>query len=282
MEAEYTPVARHLPAVFGADPQSLDQLDGFLAMVDELHRAYLDRLEEVPQWLSPAAAAWPPGAGLDAGADAVLGRVVEVYDALAGWFAFTVPASWGADAAGIERRRAFLARAARIWRRRGTPRGFLAWFCLYFGIDQPVARPEDRPVLLEHFKFGRPVGAGDEQGPDPGLRATLLVPVIEAFGDYLRRQEVVDFVGRYAPSHVLIRVCWVAPGFRTALGLLPTPDPADAAATEDYRRRVRRLLCSMVDVIDHGSALHLGDCIDEGRSIDRLDVGRLPTHEPDH
>jgi len=44
---------------------------------------------------------------------------------------------WPTNEAGLGKRREFLARSARLWRRRGTPRGFLSWFTLYFGMAAP-------------------------------------------------------------------------------------------------------------------------------------------------
>lgn len=275
MAPEYLAIAESLPGIYQeCDTESFDQIDGFLGMVDEILRTYLDRLHDLPLWLSPGSAAWPMGAPIDAGADEVLAKVAELYDALGSWCAFTFPGSWGSDGPGLARQRKFLGKAALVWRRRGTPRGFLDWFCLYFGI----AKGTHRPLLLEHFKYGQPEGAAGQLGPQPWLRATLLVPATTQFGDYVRRREAAEFVERYAPSHVLIRLCWVPVGF--TLG--PVPDPADDVSTEAYRTHVREILCSLVDVVDHGLALHLGNCIDEGRPVDRLDVGRLPTDGTPH
>jgi hypothetical protein len=270
VSAAYTPIARTLPAVF-QQQDGFAQVDAYLGLVDDLQRAYLDRLDEVGAWLSPAASAWPPGLPLDAGADEVLSRYEQLYDELATWFGFTVPGSWPVAAEGLRRRRGFLLKAARLWRRRGTPRGFLDWFCLYFGVPEG-----QRPILLEHFKYGGGPGDG------PGLRATLLVPVGEAFtpreGEtdagwaVARRREARVFVERYAPAHVLMRLCWV----EADAEITDLPDPDDPATWPEFRTRINGLLCSIVDVTDHGSAIHLGACIDAGRVEDRLDTGRLP------
>ncbi|MGA5761800.1 hypothetical protein [Nonomuraea bangladeshensis] len=272
MAAEHTPVAAHLPAAFAAETDSFAQVEGFLAMVDELHRAYLDRLADLPAWLSPSGAAWPPGTSPQAGGDVVLNRLDELYGELATWFGFVLPGSWSDPGTGLARRRAFLAKAARLWRRRGTPRGFADWFCLWFGIKDPA----ERPVLLEHFKYGSPESQGGDTGPDPALRATLVVPATDRFADVAVRAEAAQFTDRYAPAHVLMRLCWARPGFT----LDPVPGPgADPAAVEEFRARVRGLLCSMVDFIDHQNGVRLWDCVDEGRAIDRLDVGRLPSDD---
>lgn len=195
MAAEYTPVAAHLPAVFAAEADSFAQVEGFLGMADELHRAYLDRLADLPAWLSPAGSVWPPGTSPEAGGDVVLGRLAELYDELATWFGFVLPASWSDPGVGLARRRVFLGKAARLWRRRGTPRGFADWFCLWFDIKVAA----ERPVLLEHYKYGTPQGPAGETGPDPALRATLIVPAGTRFDDAAVRAEAALFVDRYAP-----------------------------------------------------------------------------------
>jgi hypothetical protein len=266
MAAEYAAIAYDLPPVYQDDVASFAQLDGYLSLVDEVLRSYAERLAELPAWLSPAASVWPPGVAADAGWAEVRAALVELYDALGEWFAYRFPGSWRTDAAGLRRRREFVARAARIWRRRGTPRGFLDWFCLYFGIAAA-----DRPLLFEHFKYGAEAGH-----PLPWLRATLLVPTAVQFQEYARRAEAAAFVSRYAPSHVLMRLCWTAPGF--APPAVPAPG-AGAAALNAYRAAVRALLCELVDDVPHGVAIHLGECADEGGPRDRLDVGRLPTRD---
>lgn len=267
MPAEYVALAQELPAVYQDDAASFAQLDGYLGLVDEVLRTCAEELAEVGAWLSPAGTVWPPGVPVDAGEEAVHEALVELYDVLAGWFAFRIPGSWRTDADGMARRREFVARAVRVWRRRGTPRGFLDWFCLSFGISDPQARP----VLLEHYKYGLPEDG--EPGLPPGLRATLLVPSTPQFRDYANRVEAAAFVSRYAPSHVLVRLCWREPPV-----VLPEP-PAPGADATDYRRQMRAELCRLRDEVPHEAALHLGDCVDEGPPRDRLDVGQLPTSE---
>lgn len=264
---DYLPLAFDLPEVYQEDGRSFAQVDSYLGLADELAREYLERLDELGTWLSPLAPElWPPGLLLDAGEDAVRDAYLAVFDELARWFAFRFPASWTRDGAGIAKRRTFLAKAARLWRRRGTPRGFLDWFCLAFDVA-----PIDRPYLLEHFKFGPP--APGEPGEAPWLRATLFVPSTDQFSDFSRRREAISFANHYTPAHVLMRVCWVRPDFT----LDPVPGPgATATAVAAYRTRIRELLCSLVSFVDHANAIRIWECIDEGRPIDRLGVGRLP------
>ncbi len=273
---DYTRLAQYLPAVYQDDAASFAQVDAFLGLVDELNHAYLERLEDLALVLGPdAALRWPVDLPLDAGGDALLDAYLAVYDEVATWASFTFPASWGLDEDGVGRRRVFLAKAARIWRRRGTPRGFLDWFCLSFGIA-----PADRPYLLEHFKVPGP------QIPDPELTGTLFVPSTTQFSDYRRRHEAIEFVRWYAPAHVLLRVCWTRPDF--APPVPPTP-PAPGASAGDvaafnalvdtYRADLRALLCSITSFIDHANGIHIWECIDEGRTIDRLGVGHLPSED---
>jgi hypothetical protein len=266
---DYHRLALDLPEVYQEDEDSFAQIDSYLGLADELARAYLEGLDGLATWLSPhAVEQWPPGLLLDAGREAVRDAYLAVFDELALWFAFAFPGSWTRNGAGIAKRREFLAKAARLWRRRGTPRGFLDWFCLAF--DVPAAR---RPWLVEHFKFGAPESASGETGPAPWLRATLFVPSIRRFADFSRRREAIQFARHYAPAHVKLRVCWVTPDFT----LEPVPGPgAPTAEVAAYRTRIRRLLCSLVSFVDHANGVRIWECIDEGRPIDRLGVGRLP------
>ncbi|MFI7480972.1 hypothetical protein ACH9EU_01010 [Kocuria sp. M1R5S2] len=278
---DHTRLSAQLPAVYQEDAVSFAQVDAYLGLADELSHAVVERLEDLLTGLGPdAVLRWPTDLPLDAGADALLDAYLGAYDDVAAWAGFVFPASWTRDEAGLGRRREFLARCARLWRRRGTPRGFLSWFCLYFGLP-----PAGAPYLLEHFT-----------APGPGLTglpytATLFVPGTPGFDTWARRAEAAGFVRRYAPAHVRVRVCFVDPDVFEDLAVLGSPpvlpedptasDVADyAAAVEQQQRDLNALLCSVVSVVSHESGVHIHECIDEGRSVDRLDVGLLPT-EPD-
>lgn len=278
---DYTRIASQLPAVYQDDQASYAQVDAYLGLADELNHAVVERLEDLMLSLGPdATLRWPADLPLDAGRDALLAAYLTAYDEVAAWVGFRFPAAWGVEEAGLTRRRELLARAARLWRRRGTPRGFLSWFALYFGLDDEVQTR--RPYLLEHYKAP---GAGLSGQP---WTATLFVPLVETFEPWARREEAVEFVRRYAPAHVLMRVCFVDPATFAALGVLvadPTlPPGANAAALAQYRADLatqqadlNQLLCSVVSVVNHGSAVHIYECIDQGEHKDRLDAGRLPT-----
>ncbi len=265
---DYTRLSAHLPAIYADDAASFAQVESYLGLIDDLNRAYVERLAELATWLSPEAVAlWPGDRRIDAGGDAVLSRYRDVYDGLARWFAFTYPTSWGTGADSLAQRRDFLARAARLWRRRGTPRGFVDWFVFWFRVA-----PADRPFLVEHFKFGTPTSTTGT-GPDPELRATLFVPSTAQFSDFNRRKEAIAFGDRYAPAHVQLRVCWVRPGWN--LGTVPGQG-ATQSDIDAYVKRVNGILCSLVSFVDHANGIRIWECIDEGRPVDRLNVGQLP------
>ncbi|WP_328875178.1 hypothetical protein OHT76_36745 [Streptomyces sp. NBC_00287] len=274
---DYTRLATQLPAVYQQNPVSFAQVDAYLGLADELNRAIVERLEDLLTGLGPdAVLRWPADVPLDAGADALLRSYLATYDEVAAWTGFVFPESWPRTEAGLARRRQFLARSARLWRRRGTPRGFLSWFALYFGL----AGVDRLPYLLEHYKT-----PGNVATLAP-YTATLFVPA-PRFTEWARRQEAVDFVYRYAPAHVSMRVCFVDPD-RFAQPPLSNPPVlpdspteaelqayADAVAT--HQQELNALLCSTVSEIDHKNGIHIHACIDEGRPHDRLGVGRLPT-----
>lgn len=257
----YRPVASHLPPVYQEDVTSWEQLTGFLEPLDALLRAYVAQLEDLTTWLSPGAAAvQPPGlAPSGAAAERQLALLAE----LASWFGFAFPESWrvpGDPLAEIERRTDFVRRAARLWRRRATPQGFVDWLSFAFGLDDPAGRP----ILIEHFKY-RP--SGDTSGTtaaddDPyALRLTLLVPRTAAFADYRRRREVVEFVERWAPAHLLTAVCWVRPDAGW--------DPTDLA-------EMRSVIESLVGFTPEEDGIHLDADDVDPTPPNRLGTGLLP------
>jgi hypothetical protein len=263
---EYRPIAEHLPAIYQEDPDSWEQVQGFLGLVDDLYRTYLGALDDLTTWLSPEARnVQPPGV---ASPDNPVAAYKAVFAELADWFAYAFPPSWSTGGDDLDRQRAFLLRVARLWRRRGTPGGFYTWFCFYFfGLSMPAR--DDLPIMLEHFKYR---AANDNSGatkpnpnspkPDPSAhRVTLLVPRTAAFDDYSRRREVVQFVAREAPAHLLFRVCWVPPGYKLSL--------TNTAA-------VRKVLASLVGYVTYDDGIHLYEPPATAKAGDRLDEGLLP------
>lgn len=291
---DHTRISSSLPPVYQEDERSFAQVDAFLGLADELSHVVIERLEDVLTTLGPdATLRWPADLPLDAGADALVEHHLATYDEVARWASVTFPSSWAGTERGLQQRRELLSRCTRLWRRRGTPRGFLSWFCLWF--DLPAV---GRPYLLEHFKAP---GAGLTGEP---YTATLFVPTsvpvpstgdpsaTRGFVDWERREEAADFVRRYAPAHVSIRVCFTDPAVFDDLAVLASPpalpdDPtasdltAYAKAVEQQQNDLNALLCSVVSVVSHASGIHLYECVDAGRGVDRLGVGLLPTDSTD-
>lgn len=262
----YRPLASHLPGFYREDTESWSEICGFLGLLDDLFRGYLDTLDELPVWLSPyARQARVPGTAPDTAAARVRDRYRSALDSVAGWFDFCPPAGWSQDddpEAELDRRREFLLRVARLWRRRGTPRGFVDLFSVRFGLEEAEARP----VLLEHFRY-RPASAYDDDAGDGGaedpyaLRVSLLVPVTATFREHRVRKEAVQFVARHAPAHLLTRVCWVPDDFALDLS---SPD------------EVRDVLGHLGSFVPHPDGIHLVAEETGARVLDRLDAGRLP------
>ncbi len=285
-EQRYTPLVEDLPPIYRRDRVSYDQLAGYLGLVDDLQRGYIERLDEITSWLSPQALdVWPAGVPLDAGADRLLTAYREAFDELAGWFAYVFPGSWNDEYHGLDKKRRFLQRVARLWRRRGSPRGFVDWVSFAFDIAD-----EHRPMLFEHFKYGEDPGS---PAKPPWLRATLLVrssdPVTnpapagqpaavtnstEQFQHFARRRELVEFVEASAPAHVDVRVCWVNLEMAPPADLEPPFSPAELA---DYNAKIRELLCTLADDVPHALAVNARECGKPDAPKDRLGIAKLPT-----
>ncbi|MGZ4354324.1 MAG: hypothetical protein ACXVZ4_12330, partial [Gaiellaceae bacterium] len=180
----------------------------------------------------------------------------------ADWFAFAFPETWRVPDdrdAELDRKREFLLRAARIWRRRGTPRGFYAWLCFWFGIDG-TADHDERPLLIEHYKY-RAV----EDDVDGAWTISLYVPVTSRWDDYGRRRELVEFCARHLPAHLVVRICWIGADDTRYTEF----DPTDVAA-------VRTLLATAGDYTPEVDGIHLEREEPKGSPLDRLDQGTLP------
>jgi len=112
--ADFTRTAATLPALYHEDPVSYEQVDGYLGLADTLHEAMLELIEDLEFGVGPdAALRWPTDVPLHAGADTLLAELNARYDALAQWFAYETPGSWGGGEQGLAARRQFLAKAAK-------------------------------------------------------------------------------------------------------------------------------------------------------------------------
>ena len=282
---DFTATSALLPPVYQEQAASFAQVDAYLGLADELARAQVEALEDLLAVTGPdAALRWPTHLPLAAGAEALVADLTATYDEVARWLSFTVPSTWPVGAQGVAARRAFLGKATRLWRRRGTPRGFIDWFTLYHRLSVTT----ERPVLVEHYKI-----AGPGFDPDPST-ATLFVPVSAAVATYAQRIGIAQFVRWYAPAHLDIRVCFVRPDvFDTfavfaAPALLADTSSAGLATYESdlkaQAKLLRELLCSVVSVVSHADGIHLYGCPAERppvaeRDIDHLGIGALPTDD---
>jgi hypothetical protein len=282
---DFTATSALLPPVYQEEVASFAQVDAYLGLADEVARARVEALEDLAAVLGPdAALRWPTDLPMTAGAQALVGDLTATYDEVARWVAFRFPSTWPEGADGVAARRTFLGKAARLWRRRGTPRGFVDWLSLYHRLPSE----SDRPVLVEHHKVA---GPGFSPGP---FTATLFVPVSAAVATYAQRLDVAEFVRWYAPAHLDIRVCFVRPDVFDTFGVFAAPavladDTAAAVAAyeSDLRAQaklLRELLCSVVSVVTHADGIHLYGCPAERppvaeRDIDHLGIGALPTDD---
>jgi hypothetical protein len=262
----YTPIVEHLPAVYQDDAASFAQVSGYLGLLDELLRDAVLTLDDALLWLSPEfRALHPPGLPADAPVEDVYARYRGVADELASWFGYRFPHSWERrddPDSELNRKRAFLWRAARLWRRRGTPRGFYVWLAFSFDLWDP----QERPVMIEHFRYrDTDVGASAADDDDFAHRVTLLVPLSDRFPDLRRRRELIAWVEREAPAHLFVRVCWLARDDKRLTGF----DPSDAPA-------VRTLLRTVATYTPLEDGIHLETPPPEGRAQDSLGHGTLP------
>ena len=134
----YTPIAEELPHIYRTgDRESWRQVQVYLSLVDGVCRHYLNQLVELPAVLSPAARfLTPPGEDESSSLTDIQCRRNQLLDKVANWFGCVFPdyIDWRVDAAlstdhnneVIRRKSDFLRRCPSLWRRRGTPTGFLA------------------------------------------------------------------------------------------------------------------------------------------------------------
>jgi hypothetical protein len=284
---DLTRSAASLPPVYQEHLESFGQVDAYLGLADELARVQVEALDDLGALLGPdASLRWPGQLPATAGPAALAAALTERYDSVARWVAFEFPGAWATDLRGLTTRRTFLAKATRLWRRRGTPRGFIDWCCLYFGLHDQDR--EERPVLVEHYKI-----AGPGFTPEP-FTATLFVPLSPAVATNAQRVAVAEFVRWYSPAHLAIRVCFVPADVFDTFRVFADPamlagdSPAAVATYEaDLRAQatlLRELMCTTVSAVSHADGIHLYGCPPDRppvteRDIDHLGIGALPTDE---
>ena len=264
---DYLPLVGHLPAIYADDAASVDQLESYLGLLDDLNRDYAERLAELATWLSPEAVMlWPGDRPIDAGGDAVLARYRAVYDELARWFAFTFPPSWGSDPTPS------ICGAGSWPERHGCGGGAGRRAASSTGRVLVPGRADRPPVprralqVWEAHRFGRRAGFRSSSPGDP-VRS-----LDQPFSDFNRRREAIAFADRYAPAHVLLRVCWVRPAGTWIRSRAPAPRLGDRDVPQARERRA--LFAGELRRPRNG--IRIWECIDEGRPVDRLNVGQLP------
>jgi hypothetical protein len=308
----YTDLAEHLPSLYQEHEASWEQVRSYLSLLDQWSLKYLDQLEQALVWLSPTASEREAGSNADREtgrgrvrlSPTALERVAEVPGGfvangesekdkdretralfarlelcrqLASWFGLEFPPNWeeplDADRhRELKRKVEFLRHVPRLWRRRGTPQGFVQWFCLYFDVPS-----DHRPILLEHFQF-MPAMIEIAERQRAASRVTLIVPVTAGFDALLRRREVAEFLLRHAPAHLMFRVCFVSGKLETMLrteyGKLQEPDSREAAR----KWIVENILAQATDFVSHDEGLTIYGCANDAkvREQDRLGGGRLP------
>ena len=184
----------------------------------------------------------------------IVRRRDEVLDELASWFdlefgpksLWSLPDDLDRARRVVEAKAHYLRVLPRLVRTRATPAGFLETFCLTFRLDPTSG--EECPVLLEHFAFRSPdappathpepaptigiVCRGDGREPvDDGMayRVTLLLAPQPQFETWEGWSEMLAWVERNAPAHLLVDVRMVSRGFWAELHETWLPDPDDLA-----------------------------------------------------
>jgi hypothetical protein len=259
----YRPLAGHLPAVYQEDADSWEQVTEYLGLVDDVLRGLIVELDEAGTWLSPEfRAVSVPGLAPGAAPDEIVTRSFALVNQLADWFAFDFPDSWhvaGDPDAELDRKRTFLLRAARLWRRRGTPNGFYAWLVFWFALAPPL------PIMIEHFKYRTDDPGAAATDPDDNAHMVTLLTPLDAFTDYRRRRELSEFVARHEPAHLIVRVCWISSADARYTGFSPTNRPA-----------VRTLLRTIATYTAEADGIHLEHAPPSSSPLNRLGQGNLP------
>lgn len=291
----FSPIENDLPATYRRDAESWQQIREFFAPFNQLLRNLLTELDELPQWLSPAAAVTlPPGLyeavdGEEFARKADLRRAGTL-DEVASWFGhrfeplmvWEVPEDDGALAALVRDKAHYLQALPSIRRERGTPHGFLREFCFTFRLDPADANVS--PVLVEHFQYRErepeaetsPASADGGSGVRCGVlerapredgiarRASLLLSPA-AFGSFKAWSAAVSWLDRNAPLTLALDAHVVTARFWRELH-------------RDWLHRsfdVRDLVRAVEQNVLHSEALHaVGSDL---AAAHELNLGRLPS-----
>ncbi|MGJ8589608.1 MAG: phage tail protein [Yoonia sp.] len=123
--------ARHLPAVWSAEPKSADFLARFMMLFDELRADTLEPLDSLAGLIDPLATQ-----AAEAGAHGA-----DFLDWLGGWIGLALDRNWS-----VERRRRLVAEAPKLFPIKGTIEGLSRHVEIYSGIT---------PKIVEHYKLRR-------------------------------------------------------------------------------------------------------------------------------
>ena len=273
---DYLPLSLGLPAVYQDDQVAFAQLDPDLDLADTLIRSGLTALEDAETWLSPESLdQWPTALAADAGRDAVHDAQWAVQDALAAWTGFAFPPSWPTGAAGLKRLPRLPATGGpAVARPRHTTGVRQSWRSA-----SPSPTPPERPRRYWWSTSGSPTR------PTPAWLTSTPGCAPRSSCGVTRSSPTTDAVARRSRSSTATR----RPTSRSGSAgsgrhfMLPTPPKSDAGpvAVATWQQQMRDLLCSVVSEVDHGVGIRIGQCADEGRPQDRLDVGQIPaSHTP--
>jgi phage tail-like protein len=183
-----------LPAPFREDAESAAFLDRFLSYFDTVFAEVTARHALVPALFDPQAV--PAGPFLEW---------------LASWFDIEFLPEWPEPT-----RRAMVAGAIAMYRRRGTIAGLRQMVQWHTGLAEPV------PAIIEHFRVGPPISiAGSPLAPSAAAHAFTIVLPAAAAPDATARARLERVIAAAIPAHTRYELRLVAPGIM--LGRQSTP-----------------------------------------------------------
>jgi phage tail-like protein len=183
-----------LPPLYREDPESANFLDRFLSYFDTVFAEITAQHASVPTLFHPEAV--PTGPFLEW---------------LASWFDITFLPEWPEAT-----RRAMVARAIEMYRRRGTIAGLRQMLQWHTGLGEPV------PAVIEHFRVTAPISiAGSPLVPSPPAHAFTVVLPAAAAPDAAARARLDRVIAAAIPAHTRCELRLVAPGI--AIGRQSTP-----------------------------------------------------------